>query len=66
MDNIDGIVGNGSCIGCCACVSMCPVAPLNMRNGPLGFPVPMASEGCTACKKCLTVCIQSEIYAEDD
>ncbi len=45
------IIDETKCIGCGACVDVCPVGSLSLANG-----VAVADERCTACSACLEVC----------
>lgn len=66
MKNIDDIVRNGQCIGCAACISMCPLGGLATKDGDWGFPVPIKPETCNDCGLCLLECPSAGRDDEDD
>lgn len=56
MNNIEDIVNNGTCIGCMACIELCPFGPLATEEGDFGYPVPLKVEDCNDCGICLLEC----------
>jgi NAD-dependent dihydropyrimidine dehydrogenase PreA subunit len=54
--NVDEIVKKGQCIGCMACISICPFGELETKEGDFGYPVPTKSKACTDCGICLLEC----------
>ena len=63
-DNVSIIVEQGSCVGCCECLSACSrnniYIVLDHRSGR---PVPMIDEGCKHCGDCLSACSQVLVSA---
>jgi len=56
MKNIDDVVNGGLCIGCMACMGMCPHGFIATKEGELGFPIPVKIEDCKGCASCLREC----------
>jgi len=56
LNNVEDVVISGICIGCMACMGMCPDGSINIKDGEMGFPVPVKSENCTNCGSCLQDC----------
>lgn len=54
MDNVTRIVSIGMCTGCGAC-NICE--NITFQQGMLGFPIPVVSDKCTGCGRCLSMCI---------
>ena len=54
MGNISKVVIAGICTGCGVC-KVCE--NISFQQGKLGFPIPVVSEKCTSCGKCLSMCI---------
>ena len=46
----------GNCMGCTACMTMCPVHCISMKTDEEGFLYPVASDACIHCGKCERVC----------
>lgn len=45
------------CVGCSACVAICPVDAIKMQIGPMGYALPVVdSEKCLHCGKCERTC----------
>ncbi|MHB1483350.1 MAG: 4Fe-4S dicluster domain-containing protein [Saccharofermentanales bacterium] len=63
MNNIDDVVKDRLCIGCMACICMCPLGALETEEGDYGFPVPIKHKDCNDCGICLLECPSA---AEDD
>lgn len=66
MKNVDDIVNNGLCIGCSACVSLCPFGALETEDGDFGYPVPRKNPDCNDCGICLLECPSADHDEEDD
>ena len=66
MKNVDDIVKSGLCIGCAACVSLCPFGALETADGDFGYPVPHKSPDCNDCGICLLECPSADYEQEDD
>ena len=48
----------GSCCGCSACYSICPVCAITMKEDEEGFLYPIVDEEkCIRCHLCLKVCV---------
>lgn len=48
----------GTCCGCAACYSICPVGAIAMKQDEKGFWYPNVDENkCIGCQKCIHVCI---------
>lgn len=56
MNNIEDIVNHGICIGCMACIELCPLGPLETKEGDFGYPVPIKNKDCNDCGICLLEC----------
>jgi len=54
------IVNQEKCIGCSACVPVCPFGAIDMKNGKA-----VINENCTMCGACLPVCPVEAIYREE-
>ena len=56
--NIPDLCGDkGTCCGCAACYSVCPVGAITMVSDEKGFPYPsIDKEKCICCQKCINVC----------
>lgn len=65
MKNVDDIVNSGLCIGCAACVSLCPYGALETTIGDFGYPVPRKSPDCNDCGICLLECPSGDLSEED-
>lgn len=51
------IKGNAKCAGCTACMGICPVGAISMREGQDGFLYPYVdNQKCINCGKCISVC----------
>jgi len=50
-------IKQNKCIGCGACVRVCPVGAISMKNGK----AVVDQEKCIKCGKCLNVCPQEAI-----
>jgi len=49
-------IGRPSCTGCSACVAVCPVKTVEMKENKLGFIEPINSSECKNCGICTEVC----------
>lgn len=60
------IINTGRCIGCCTCVSFCPLEVLELKELESGDKVAEAvrPEDCTACYTCQGQCSQNAIFVE--
>lgn len=56
----------GNCMGCSACMALCPVQCISMKRDEEGFLYPVASEACIHCGKCERVCPLQEKNIEKD
>ena len=56
LNNVDNVVNSGYCIGCMACMGMCPKGDINIKDGDMGFPIPVKYEECDNCGLCLQEC----------
>jgi len=56
FNNVEDIVSNGICIGCMACMGMCPKGAINIKDGEMDFPVPVKYENCENCGSCISEC----------
>ena len=56
LNNVDDVVSNGYCIGCMACMGMCPKGDIDIKDGDKGFPVPIKHEDCDNCGRCIQEC----------
>lgn len=61
--NVSRVVESGVCTGCGACVGC---RHISMREGPLGFPMPMIDEECERCGRCLAQCIYDPQREDDE
>jgi len=50
------IVEKDKCVGCSACVAICPSHCISMVEDKEGFRYPVASDKCIQCKQCEKVC----------
>ena len=50
-------INQEKCVGCGACVNVCPVEAISMKDGK----AVINQEKCIKCGKCLTVCPQDAI-----
>ena len=48
------------CVGCAACMDVCPVAAISISNGK----AKIDAATCIHCEKCVPVCPQGAIYSE--
>ncbi len=53
---VNDIVEKELCIGCLACVQLCPHCDLEVCYGKFPYPVPIAFENCDNCGICLLEC----------
>lgn len=60
MNNIDDVVNGGLCIGCMACIVMCPFSILETKECDYGYPVPIKYKDCNDCGICLLECPSAE------
>ena len=65
FQSVDDVVNGGYCIGCMACMGMCPHGSINIKHGQLGFPVPIKIENCKSCASCLQECPANRNDDED-
>lgn len=58
MININRIVENNLCSGCCECLSACPENSIYILfNGQMGHPAPFVDDNvCLGCGECVAVC----------
>jgi acyl carrier protein/NAD-dependent dihydropyrimidine dehydrogenase PreA subunit len=54
--SVSDIVEKELCIGCLACVQLCPHGELEVCYGKFPYPVPIACENCDECGNCLLEC----------
>lgn len=50
-------INQNKCIGCEACVKICPVGAISIKNGKAAID----QKKCIKCGKCLTVCSEEAI-----
>lgn len=62
LTNVDDVVNNGYCIGCMACMGMCSKGIINVKDGKMGFLVPIKYENCDNCGNCLSACPSKNNY----
>ena len=53
-------VDEKKCIGCGACINVCPAGAISMKEGKAKIDV----EKCLNCGKCAQVCPQGAVYSE--
>ena len=56
LKNVNDVVEKEQCIGCLACVQLCPYVQLEVCNERYPYPVPVASDNCDNCGNCLLEC----------
>lgn len=57
MNNIQNIVDNGFCTGCCDCISACAHNNISfVMSKKFGHPIPYVDSSCDNCGECLNVC----------
>lgn len=63
MTNVNLVVENGACDGCCECISVCSRNNIYiMLDKKLGHPVPcIAEDDCQCCGDCLRACKQASL-----
>lgn len=66
MYNIEDIVKGGGCIGCGACLSLCPFGALEVEICDLGYPIPLKSPKCNNCGICLSDCPSTQHDDDSD
>lgn len=54
--NVNDVVEKELCIGCLACIQLCPYGELEVCHGKYPYPVPVAIENCDYCGNCLLEC----------
>lgn len=54
--NVDDVVNSNMCIGCLACVPLCPHGDLDVIEDKYPYSVPVKSEQCDNCSICLLEC----------
>lgn len=54
--NVNDIVEKELCIGCLACVQLCPNGELEVCYGKFPYPIPVACDNCNDCGNCLLEC----------
>lgn len=54
--NVNDVVEREQCIGCLACIQLCPYGNLEICYGKFPYPVPVAFENCDNCGICLLEC----------
>ena len=60
LNNVEDVVNSGYCIGCMACMGMCPKGAINIKDGEMGFPVPVKYKNCVNCGSCISECPANE------
>lgn len=53
---VDDVVKANECIGCLACVELCPQGKLQTNDDILPYPTPIVSQNCDGCGICLLEC----------
>lgn len=53
---LDFLNDKKDCVGCGACVAVCPVSCISWKRDEEGFDYPVAGEDCVSCGKCERVC----------
>ncbi len=62
MNNIETIVENGFCTGCCDCISSCSDNNITfMMSKKFGHPVPVIDSSCVNCGDCLKACKSADL-----
>lgn len=56
LKNVNDVVEKELCIGCFACIQLCPHGELEVCHGKYPYPVPVAIENCDNCGHCLLEC----------
>ncbi len=66
MQNVQVIVDNDMCTGCCECIGACSANNIFiMMSSSAHHPVPFISEDvCTGCGNCLKACPQNELQIQ--
>lgn len=65
MKNVQQIVDTKRCTGCSRCELFCRYGFISLKDGDLGFPIPVI-EKCNDCGACIKSCPFSDEYDEDD
>jgi NAD-dependent dihydropyrimidine dehydrogenase PreA subunit len=66
MKNVQDIVNANKCTGCAACYSVCGKGYIGFKeDGGFGFPIP-SIDNCDGCGNCLRVCLQSDMYDDEE
>jgi len=58
-------VDQATCIGCTACVSVCPSEAISMEDKPEGQKAVIDAAKCTSCGTCISVCPVQAISPEE-
>lgn len=56
FETVDDVVKAYECIGCLACVELCPQGKLQINDDILPYPTPVVSQNCDGCGICLLEC----------
>lgn len=56
LKSVNDVVEKKVCIGCLACINLCPHERLKIYQGELDYLVPMSYENCDNCGTCLLEC----------
>ena len=56
LKNVNDVVERVLCIGCLACIQLCPYGELEISYEKFPYPVPIAFENCNNCGICLLEC----------
>ena len=56
LKNVNDVVENSLCVGCSACLLLCPYGELEVDYNKYPFPTPITHEKCDNCGSCLLEC----------